>query len=114
MPLHLLNIPLQAVCDVQRLVIRPTEAAVGQVDAVRAADDVCFWDPVRVDHENGTETRMADEEIAFLVERQAIRARVSKRGEEDAALGGGPVLVQRQPPYLVGSRHGYVEKALIH
>lgn len=113
MPFDLLNTAFKAVRDVQSLVLRTAKTAIGQIHTVCATDDASLWYSIRVNNEDGTKARVADEQVSLLVNSETIWSCRTERVEKDAGFGGSAIVVEWQAPYLIGSSHGHKQDFLV-
>jgi len=113
MPFHTLNVPLNTVGDEQRLAFRPSETAIRQIYPSRTADYPRFGYAIGVHYKDRPETRVADKQRTFLIESQAVWSSIAEGLEEDSSFSRGAIIVKRQSPNLVRTRHCDIEEALI-
>ncbi|KAL5356277.1 hypothetical protein BJX96DRAFT_186231 [Aspergillus floccosus] len=88
MPLHVLHIALHAIRDEECFPIFTSKCTVGQIPPTTGCrHDPCLRNAVCINHKNRPQTRMTDEQIAFLIHGQTIGTRTSERLKEYSNLG---------------------------
>lgn len=113
MPVNNLYVSLQAICDVQSLVLRTAKTAIRKIDALASRNYSCLWHAIGINNKYGTETRMTDKEAALLVHCETVGASVAEGLKEQPGLGRCAIIMQRESPHGVLPGHGDEEKPFV-